>query len=56
MMSNCDTQSTDTPSHWDDHEDYPVSDWQYQVANGVTRLGYHAWVASEREMNELDQD
>lgn len=30
-------------SHWDEHEDYPVSDWKYEVANDETRLGYEAW-------------
>ena len=28
---------------WADHEDYPVADWQYEVANGDTRLGYADW-------------
>jgi hypothetical protein len=31
-------------SQWDDHPDYPVKDWQYEVANGDTRLGYWDWI------------
>ena len=25
------------------HPDYPVEDWQYQVQNGDTRMGYWEW-------------
>lgn len=35
--------------HWNDHPDYPVTDWQYEVANGDTRLGYHDWVMHKIE-------
>ncbi len=31
-------------SHWDVHPNYPVEDWQYEVANDDTRLGYWEWV------------
>lgn len=34
--------------HWDKDEDYPVEDWQYEVANNDTRLGYWAWVDAKR--------
>jgi len=34
-------------SHWDDHPDYAVSDWQYDVAVGNTRESYKEWCASE---------
>lgn len=37
--------------HWEDHPDYPSSDWSDEVANGNTRLGYTDWVASM-----IDQD
>lgn len=30
--------------HWNEHPEYPVSDWQYEVDNGDTRLGYWEWV------------
>ena len=36
-------------NHWDDDPDYPVSDWQHEVAEGDTRRGYHQWVACQRE-------
>lgn len=29
---------------WGEHPDHPVTDWQYEVANGDTRSGYRAWV------------
>jgi hypothetical protein len=31
-------------SHWDEHPNYAVSDWQYEVAADDTRLGYWEWV------------
>jgi hypothetical protein len=36
---------------WGEHPEYVVSDWQYSVANGDTRLGYWDWVAAR-----LDED
>ena len=45
---------TDTVETSDvDDPDYPVRDWQYQVANGDTRLGYAEWVRNEREANHV---
>ena len=35
--------------YWDDRSDYPVEDWQYEVTNGDTRLGYHDWLTRMRE-------
>ena len=32
--------------------DYPLSDWQYEVANGDTRLGYQDWLAVKRQFAE----
>jgi len=34
---------------WSDDPDYPVADWQREVANGDTRLGYADWVAGRRD-------
>ena len=48
--SASDTSSGD--SHWEDHPDYPVEDWQYQVANGYTRRSYAEWVAAEMEARD----
>jgi len=31
---------------WAENPDYPLADWQAEVANGDTRLGYWDWVAS----------
>ena len=40
---------------WKEDPDYPVSDWQYEVANDDTRAGYLDWVESKRNCDE-DQD
>ncbi|MFZ3482050.1 hypothetical protein [Sphingomonas sp. 3-13AW] len=32
---------------WGQHPDYAVSDWQYEVSNCDTRLGYWDWVAGQ---------
>lgn len=34
---------------WGEHPAYPVSDWQYEVGNDDTRLGYWPWVAHRIE-------
>lgn len=44
-----------TAGHWGEHPDHPVSDWQYEVSNDDTRLGYWAWVANQIEWDELDE-
>lgn len=31
---------------WTEHPDHLVADWQAEVANGDTRLGYRGWVAA----------
>jgi hypothetical protein len=49
-------QSTD---HWQEHPDYPVEDWQEEVSNGETRLGYWEWTQvkdSERKFNEVPEE
>jgi hypothetical protein len=32
---------------WGEHSRHPARDWQYEVANGDTRLGYWDWVAAK---------
>jgi hypothetical protein len=35
---------------WDgEHPDYPRSDWEYEVANRDTRLGYWDWAYHQVE-------
>ena len=34
---------------WADDQDYPVSDWKYQIENNDTRRGYWDWVEAQRE-------
>ena len=36
-------------------KDYPISDWQYEVANGDTLLGYYEWVEHRKESEKGDQ-
>lgn len=41
--------------YWHSDPNHPVEDWQYEVANGDTRLGYHEWLArQERERHAAD--
>lgn len=35
-------------------EAFPISDWQFDVANGDTRLGYEAWLAHQIDAGGLD--
>jgi hypothetical protein len=34
---------------WQEYEKYPIKDWQYEVSNNDTRLGYVDWVKHQRE-------
>jgi len=36
-------------SHWTENPNYPVSDWQYAVANGDTRESYSEWVENQSD-------
>ena len=36
---------------WGEHPDHPVTDWQYEVANGDTRQGYWDWVEESIDSN-----
>ena len=33
--------------YWGAHPDFPVSDWQYEVANGDTRQSYWEWAEAK---------
>ena len=35
--------------NWGEHPSHPVTDWQYEAANGDTRLGYWEWAAARIE-------
>lgn len=35
---------------------YPKSDWQYEVANGDTLLGYKEWLEHKAEAESTDRD
>lgn len=41
---------------WGSDEKSPVSDWQAEVANDDTRLGYWDWVLVKRELAEDDTE
>lgn len=34
--------------YWNDNDDFPIENWQYEVANADTRLGYHDWIESQK--------
>jgi hypothetical protein len=40
--------------HWGKHDAHPVQDWQHEVANDDTRLGYWEWVANNLDAAESD--
>ncbi len=42
-------------SIWDDHDDFPIEDWQYEVANGDTRASYWDWVNSQIEQSDEEE-
>lgn len=44
-----DTSTDATPDHWENDPEFPVDDWQYEVAVDDTRLGYAEWVDAQRE-------
>lgn len=37
-------------SSWDENPDFPKVDWQYEVANGDTTLGYQTWAQHKQEI------
>ena len=39
-------------SHWDNYEDFPVSEWRLEVIEDNTRLGYLEWADHQRELAE----
>lgn len=40
--------------NWGDHSRHPHSDWQHEVAENNTRLGYWEWVASLLDQEVAD--
>jgi len=43
--------------YWDNSvDDYPVQDWQLEVANGDTRQGYWEWVEARLEEAKEEED
>jgi hypothetical protein len=40
---------------WGSHPDFPLADWQHEVSNNETRLGYWDWVAGKLEDAMEDQ-
>jgi len=43
------TPPMEPPDPWIDYPHYPSADWQTEVANGDTRLGYLDWVLARTE-------
>ena len=41
-----------TKTPWGENPDWPVCDWQYDVASNDTRLGYWEWVEHNKESEE----
>ncbi len=43
------------PGHWDNDPEHGPGDWQYEVGNGDTRLGYHEWVQQQKELRMMGE-
>ena len=53
------TDSATLRSHygtWGEHPDFPSSDWQDEVADDATRLGYWDWVEAQIDALEDSND
>lgn len=46
-------EPADDRDPWGSDDTYPRADWEYEVGNGDTNLGYWEWVDNQREMAEL---
>lgn len=44
-----DSSLPESRNPWAEDPEFPVSDWQYEVRNNDTRLGYHEWVEHQKE-------
>lgn len=47
------TKAHDGAHEWTEHPDFPRLDWQREVANGYTRLGYSEWCLHQAEVAQL---
>lgn len=45
-------QHSEAIDPWAEDPEYPVADWQYEVANDDTRNGYIQWVQASRERDQ----
>lgn len=45
----------DNADFWGQAPDYPLEDWQYEVANDDTRLGYWDWVLCQKEQADEER-
>lgn len=43
-MTHPTSDQIDAMGRWDDHPNFPVSEWRYKVKNDDTRLGYKEWL------------
>ena len=41
------TLMTNNGGYWGENEQYPVSDWKYEVLNDCTRRGYWEWLEAK---------
>ena len=41
---------------WGSHPIHPVEDWQHEVSNDETRLGYWEWVESRLDEDYCDDN
>lgn len=50
--SDTDAPDDEQEDYWGEDDQYPLSDWMYEVQNGDTRAGYWQWVESQKEQDD----
>lgn len=56
LMDSVSLMKEEMGGNWGEHPDFPVSDWQAEVANDDDRRGYWEWVSSKLEELELEDE
>ena len=42
--------------YWENDGTYLVADWQFEVAEDNTRLGYHDWVEQQKSLRDDEEE
>lgn len=44
----------ETYGHWNEHPEFPLTQWQGATSDGETRLGYWEWIANSQSPAEME--